>query len=176
MGFEIENGVLKKYTEEPGVTEVVIPDGVTSIGNWAFNRCENLKSVTIPDSVTSVGESAFYYCLRLTDVTIGKNVNLIGRNAFSVCNHLKTIRFSGGLSKISGNIPVDKICVSDDEIRSGGKIDTKLINNIKTNDIELISYLIVYQTAKAWKQHIFDYIKKMIVRQYMICCRSVCVK
>ena len=36
MGFEIENGVLIKYTEEPGVTEIVIPNGVTSIGNFAF--------------------------------------------------------------------------------------------------------------------------------------------
>lgn len=39
MGFEIENGVLKKYTEEPGVTEVVIPEGVTSIGAEAFEAC-----------------------------------------------------------------------------------------------------------------------------------------
>ena len=61
MGFEIENGVLKKYTEERGVTEVVIPDGVTSIGNWAFIGCSSLTSVTIPDSVTSIGDSAFYF-------------------------------------------------------------------------------------------------------------------
>ncbi len=36
MGFVIENGVLIKYTEEPGVTEVVIPDGVTIIGGYSF--------------------------------------------------------------------------------------------------------------------------------------------
>lgn len=36
MAFQIENGVLKKYIEEPGVTEVVIPDGVTEIGTCAF--------------------------------------------------------------------------------------------------------------------------------------------
>ena len=39
MAFQIENGVLKKYTEEPGVTEVVIPDGVTEIGSSAFYGC-----------------------------------------------------------------------------------------------------------------------------------------
>ena len=42
MGFEIENGVLKKYTEEPGITEVVIPDSVTSIGSFTFVNCNNL--------------------------------------------------------------------------------------------------------------------------------------
>ena len=52
MGFEIENGVLKEYIEEPGVTEVVIPDGVTGIGDRAFYCCSSLTAVTIPDSVT----------------------------------------------------------------------------------------------------------------------------
>ena len=62
MGFQIEDGVLKKYTEEDGVTEVVIPDGVTSIGDWAFAYCERLSSITIPDSVTNIGDMAFEYC------------------------------------------------------------------------------------------------------------------
>ena len=55
--FEIENGVLVKYTGAGG--DVVIPDGVTSIGDWAFSRCEGLTSVTMPDSVTSIEDHAF---------------------------------------------------------------------------------------------------------------------
>ena len=51
--FEIESGVLKKYTGKGG--DVVIPDGVSSIGNQAFFGCESLMSVTIPDGVTSIG-------------------------------------------------------------------------------------------------------------------------
>lgn len=47
MSFEIANGVLKKYREEKGVTEVVIPEGVTSIGNGAFSYCHSLTSITI---------------------------------------------------------------------------------------------------------------------------------
>ena len=60
MGFQITNdGVLKKYIEEKGVSEVVIPDCVKEIGERAFEYC-TLKSITIPDSVTSIGEGAFY--------------------------------------------------------------------------------------------------------------------
>ena len=59
MGFKIENGVLKEYIKEDGVTEVTIPDSVTSIGEWAFYNCKSLTSVTIPESVTSIEKMAF---------------------------------------------------------------------------------------------------------------------
>lgn len=49
MGFEIENGVLIKYMEENGVTEVTIPYGVTSIGYDAFYGCKSLTGITIPN-------------------------------------------------------------------------------------------------------------------------------
>jgi hypothetical protein len=56
------------------LTSLVIPEGVTVVGNYAF-YCNQLTSVAIPDSVTSVGEYAFWLN-RLTSVTIGANVNL----------------------------------------------------------------------------------------------------
>lgn len=61
MGFEIENGILKKYTEIPGVTEVVIPNTVTQIGGRAFSNCCSLE-VTIPKSVKKIGPCAFQGC------------------------------------------------------------------------------------------------------------------
>ena len=70
--FVIENGVLTKYTGKDA--DVVIPDGVTSIGFHAFFGCSSLTSVTIPDSVTKIGNEMFWGCRNLSNVAIGNGV------------------------------------------------------------------------------------------------------
>ena len=76
------------------VKKVVIEDGVTSIGNSAFNECISLTSITIPDSVTSIGTYAFYDCSSLTSITIPDSVTSIVESAFEDCTNLKTISLS----------------------------------------------------------------------------------
>jgi hypothetical protein len=66
-----------------GLTEITIPNSVTSIGNYAFAGCSKLTSVDIPNSVTSIGSSAFQDCMGLTSVTIPGSVTFIGDYAFS---------------------------------------------------------------------------------------------
>ena len=56
------------YLNGEEVKDLVIPDGVASIGSWSFMNCSYLTSVTIPESVTKIGEAAFYECSSLTDV------------------------------------------------------------------------------------------------------------
>ena len=75
------------------VEELVIPDGVTSIPDYAFSNLTGITSVTIPDSVTSIGEYAFYNCSSLQSVTIGNGVKSIGGSAFEYCSSLTSATF-----------------------------------------------------------------------------------
>ena len=86
MGFQIENGLLEKYAEESDVKEVVIPDSVTAIGDYAFAWCSSLTSIVIPESVTAIGDGAFGDCSSLTSIVIPDSVTAIGDYAFVWCS------------------------------------------------------------------------------------------
>ena len=73
------------------IKSVIIVNGVTSIGSFAFKYCDSLTRVTIPDSVTSIGDSAFGYCASLTSVTIPDSVTSIGSFAFYSCDSLTSV-------------------------------------------------------------------------------------
>ena len=76
------------------VKTVVIENGVTSIGDYAFTGCTSLTGVTIPDSVVRIGEGAFW-ATRLTSVTIPDSVTSIGSAAFGMCGVLTDIYYGG---------------------------------------------------------------------------------
>ncbi len=123
------NGKMKDYSfneRKPwgtSITKVVIENGVTSIGNWAFENCfsltsitildgvryigncaflccTSLTSITIPDSVTSIGDEAFEGCTSLTSVTIGNGVTSIGYKAFAYCRLLESVTIPDGVTGI----------------------------------------------------------------------------
>ena len=81
-------------------TSVTIPPSVTSIGDYAFYYCSSLTSVTIPNSVTSIGSSAFSDCSSLTSVTIGNSVTSIGEWAFSDCSSLTSVTIGNSVTSI----------------------------------------------------------------------------
>ena len=81
---------------------VTIPNGVTSIGSYAFEYCSGLTSITIGNGVTSIGSYAFYNCSGLTSITIGNSVTSIGNDAFRNCIGLTSIYYTGDIASWCG--------------------------------------------------------------------------
>ncbi len=100
----IEDGItsIGSYTfyDCEGLTSITIPDSVISIGYYTFCRCTGLTSVTIPDSVTSIDDHAFFGCTGLTSITISNSVESIGNFAFSGCTGLTSITIPDGVTSI----------------------------------------------------------------------------
>lgn len=98
--FEIVNGVLKSYTGDGG--DIIIPDSVTSIGDFVFEGNGTITSITIPESVTSIGLEAFWYCTNLTNIAIPSSVTYIGSHAFSLTPWLKARQKDNPLVVVNG--------------------------------------------------------------------------
>ncbi len=81
-------------------TAITIPESVTSIGEYAFCQCNSLASITIPNGVTSIGERAFENCNRLTSINIPKNVTSIESWTFGNCSSLTSITLPEGVTSI----------------------------------------------------------------------------
>ena len=102
--LEIPDGVTsigdRAFQDCYSLLNIVIPNSVTSIGVRAFYNCRNLRSVTIPSGVTSISDNTFNGCARLTSVTIPDSVTSIGEGAFSSCSGLTSINIPENVTSI----------------------------------------------------------------------------
>ena len=117
--WETYSNTINKVVIQPGVTcigknafssgcknltSITIPEGVTSIGRYAFQWCSSLTSITIPKSVTSIGWSAFQGCSSLKSITIPEGVTSIGEHAFGGCSSLRSITIPEGVTSIEDGV------------------------------------------------------------------------
>ncbi len=102
--FQVQSPYLKQFYDKANqlqtFSSIMIPDSVTTIGDYAFGFCTSLTSVTIPGSVTSIGDYAFYFCTSLTSITIPGSVTSIGKYAFANCNTLTSVTMLEGVTNI----------------------------------------------------------------------------
>lgn len=96
------------------ITNVVIENGVTSIGTNAFNNCSNLNDIIIPDSVVRIRSYAFSNCTSLTNVLIPQSVTFFGEWIFSDCSSLTEISIPDGINAIHHGMFEN--CISLEEI------------------------------------------------------------
>ncbi|MBQ8310561.1 MAG: leucine-rich repeat protein, partial [Clostridia bacterium] len=88
-------------TLKKSIKEVVVKDGVTKIGDYAFYGCVNLESSELAESVKTIGAGAFYDCDALVDVVIPDTVTSIGEYSFAYCDNLESIVIGEGIKTIT---------------------------------------------------------------------------
>ena len=98
--YDYLGGPWDEYKNE--ITDVIIIDGVTSVGDRAFADCINLINVDIPIGVTEIGISAFYGCNSLKKVEIPYGVEIIGGYAFFRCSNLINISIPESVIQVGG--------------------------------------------------------------------------
>ena len=114
------NAIIHKSdnTLVSGCKNTVIPNGITNIGNNAFEGCNGLTSIIIPNSVTSIGTNAFSGCSNLTSITLSNNATSIGYGTFEGCSSLTSITIPNSMVNIgqrafSGCSGLTSITLSD---------------------------------------------------------------
>lgn len=98
--FSSDMKTLISYPSDKSDSTYVIPNTVTTIGNAAFDDCDNLNNIIIPKSVTTIGDSSFYDCGNLTNVIIPSSVGSIGEHAFENCANLTKATFLSAQTEI----------------------------------------------------------------------------
>lgn len=151
---EIEKGVLKRYRGHDSV--IIIPNGVTSIGEKAFYDCKSLTSVIIPPSVTIIGELAFARCYMLRKVTIeGKSqLTSIKNGAFKDCSSLEGITIPNGV-----------ISIGEGAFNSCSSLENiEIPNSVISIGEHAFEYTALYKTAENWDSSGVLYIDNHLIK------------
>ena len=98
--YDYTNNLAPWNNVSNNIKYIVLPEGLTSIGEWAFYLCASVTSISIPEGVSSIGVRAFCNCSSLTSISIPNSVTSVGERAFYSCYNLASVTLSTNLSKI----------------------------------------------------------------------------
>lgn len=132
--YTIPNNIIKIGNEAFFLSNlqcIIIPDGVTVIGDSAFSNCGNLTDLVIPETVTVIGDSAFFNCGNLTNLVIPEAVTTIGDYAFVGCSSLESVTIGNSITTIGDYLFLG--CVSLTSVYCKA-IVPPLINTIDPHD------------------------------------------
>ena len=113
---------IPSYTEhigshafrDSGAESIALPEGVTSIEDYAFAHNDRLKEITLPQSLTSIGKAVFFWCAALGKIAIPDGVTSVGDNAFSTCISLKELAL--GAELLNAGCGLTEFCVALEKI------------------------------------------------------------
>jgi len=93
--YDVPKSFVGRYNRGSGnkIVSLVLPDGITSIGNNAFSSYANLRQITLPAGLTEIRDGAFERCMRLTEIDLPVGLKIIGKEAFKDCTRLMRVIF-----------------------------------------------------------------------------------
>lgn len=127
------HGSLPWHSSKDKITNIIINEGITEIGSYAFMEYYNLKSVSLPNSLTKIRDDAFSYCPKLEYINIPDNVSFLGACAFSHDTTLKRVSIGGNKeigSFVCGCAPFDSCTALEEIIVSSNNIGLTAIDGV----------------------------------------------
>ena len=137
------------------ITDLTVPNSVTTIKDYAFYNCSGLTSVTIPESVTSIGSNAFYNCSAIKSVTIPNNMTEIGGSAFYSCSSLAFVTIPNSITSIGSYAFYGNSSLKKMKMEKNSPIN--ITSNVFNNTSNIVLYVSKgskssYASADVWKK------------------------
>ena len=130
----LENIPSRVFYGCTSLTNIELPESITSIGDYAFYGCESLTNIRLPESITSISDNTFYGCESLTNIKLPESVTSIGGYAFGKCTSLTDIEIPANVTAIDGSAFVACHNVTSLHVENNNKYYQSFNNCIYTKD------------------------------------------